>query len=378
LFSDTWQRAQSHPVPHEEFFILLKNSDSWTTLVIEEIAREAAWTDFLTGPWGKDIIGRIKGLLEKFADKDSHPIAKTAAAVTVGFSSVIAIHFALPKDVTLPITAVVSTDSKEPLQVAFQATTDAHGNTLPVTFALTGTDEELPVNLKFSSDTKPVELRFVGDIGGVPSPSDALNHLAAELNRSNTTLSKAVTTLDHLAKTSSDLNGSELLQKLGGIDARVNNLSTTYAERASEELAAANRRAQILAGASFSPLQRIDATLRAHSFQTIVLPSFDSTSGQPVYKAVKLCVRDIESNGAKHQVVITPRKEDDGARCLPEDKRMVLDEGTTMSLGVVPWRITINSIERHWSGGNKAKVTLSAESSLNLASTAGLKTEGQP
>ncbi len=336
----------------DAFWVSLTKDECWRTLVIEAIEQNRRWSNLLKvkpSEWGSS-------LLEKLRDK-GHPGARAATATLATFSTLWAAHAVAPNAITLPVSLAAS--DRKPLTLPIKLSSDQGG--------------EYSLKIKVDPGENPIPLRFVAGGGTQGAGTDVLQNLTDQLVISNRSLNQTATYLnkiasqpvapelgqmqDAIAQVSKTIQSTS--DKLQTIDGRLETLNATYAERADAqakkaevEASSVTRDLAIVALASASHNPPVQLAIAEHSSQSVVLPSFEPTSGQSSSKTITIMVGGVSGSGGSLSVPL---------RLSSSPNPVNSTVGDVLDLGPLPWKLTVNAIERHFFSPDIVRVTLSPE-----------------
>jgi hypothetical protein len=253
------------------FYDCLSRSVLWRTLVAEQIAIEASWSDPRQIKTLADLFDQIKAFAEKIFDKKKHPATRIAAAALSTLTGLWTVHAVAPgayDALTLPVRAAL-TGNNLSLPVTFiPQTNQTTGLPVSIPLQVVGSGGEIGIRVKSTSNADPIQVHVAADQGGGATLVNALSNVAVQMQTTNNSSVKVVSQLNTLEGKSASLDGSKLIGTLGTINTSVGGLKKAYEENARAELNAANERVNNL-DAGFSsgcPCKRNHSAKNCHHY----------------------------------------------------------------------------------------------------------------
>jgi len=357
LFAETWDRAVSLGTPQPTaFFQLLTELPSWQTLVIEQIAAERRWSD-VRSKNTDTLVEKIKSFAEKFWDKREHPSA--AALTRLGLGLSMAVAFTHTGVLTIPVKTSLDGKSTVPVTLSLD---DKDRKPFRVSFVPTGDPAQIPIKVEVNSG-KPITLQ----VDAEQCAEKTLEKVVAQLRASNQSLAGVASGIHSVADQAAKLDGEDLRSKLQGISDKIN-ASTTELQKMDQAIHAdlgkqstsettnaqyVNRQLAVMTRAALTPKSAITLSLSQGASQSVILPSFTPDTGKFESSTVEVQLVGIGQgeHGKTLSVKILAGADSECDGC---DN---LTEGTVAILKNKPWKLVVNSIEKHWYR-SRASVTL--------------------
>jgi hypothetical protein len=359
----------------EHFFAQLVLNPSWGTLVLETLERQRRWFHRGKGGTLSRFWEWVEAGITKILNKDSHPLTRVlvlslASTFTVGGMVVLGNNFDV---LTIHVRPVVP-ESGVSIPVSLVSATQ--GEALPV--KLQGLPIQIPVSL-VTSDTNPVRIHLTeaANLHGDGGTDDFVSSVH-RLKNSADSLSNGVAALNDLLHHSVGQQ-PVVLSGLNQIGQEYRALTAAYEEQIrAEQATAARSLTQVI-----TPLEKIASlvrvgqvygqqrqfALRARSSVSLLLSRLDSDGVSDPYIVLSVCAGAVKHDGrgafVKVATWVDPDPASASTAAIAGSSRPCHGSSSEdMYVGSPPrkvgatWTMTLNSIDRHWPGGDSVTLSL--------------------